>query len=270
MAHVRILLVAVFTLLAGMAAMPSAQACVLYDQLGRNICNRPKFDTSDMARKTFEQMAAECASSPITGSDEPKFTDADLAKAIISLGLLTNRIRAGGGVIDPDYASPEAEMNALQGTIGALQACQYKKTIIDRAVRALDSCQALMEEIEALDAAAQPLYEKGALSKAEWVRSLETFLPGANACRRKLGLCFNPNSATQTAAALALFRLETSLRFTSDGEARLNLKVPACTRTMMDAKLYDPKNGTQAIEYINTMVDDEFVSIGGEIRETGK
>jgi hypothetical protein len=133
-------------------------------------------------------------------------------------------------------------------------------------VHAFSSCQALLEEVEALDAAAQPLFEKGALSRSDWVRSLETFLPAANVCRRKLGLCYNPSNPTQTAAAYALMRLETSLRFTSEDQAMLNLKLPPCTRTMMDLKLYDPKNGTEAIEYINMMVDDDFVSIGGELR----
>lgn len=255
----------------GLAAAPRAEACVLYDEFGRNLCaNKPKFDTSEAARKTFEQMASECANSPITGSDSPTYSNAELTKAIISLGLLTNRIRAGGGNIDPDYGSPEAEMNALQGTIAALEACQFKKTIIDRAVRAFDSCQALMDEIEALDVAAQPIFDKGGLTTAEWVRSLETFLPAAQSCRNKLGRCFNPKSPTQTAAALALMRLQISLKFTSKDQAKLNLKLPPCTRTMMNAKDYDPKNGTEALEYINTIVDDEFISVDGETRGAGK
>ena len=255
---------------AGLEMAPPASACVLYDQMGRNICAKPKFDTSEMARKTFEQMAADCADVPITGSDHPSISDADLSKAILSLGLISNRIRAGGGVMDPDYGTPENELNALRGSIISLETCQYKKTIIDRAVRAFDSCQALMDEIEALDIAAQALYEKGGLSKSEWVRSLETFLPAAQACRRKLGQCFNPNSRSQTAAALALTRLEVSLRITSENQAKLNIKLPPCNRTMMRKELYDPKNGTESLEYINTMVDDEFVSVGGETREQGK
>lgn len=247
----------------GLFAAPPAGACVLYDQFGRNICKPPRFDTSDMARQTFEKMAAECAGSPDTAS----YSGAQITKAIVSLSLISNRIRAGGGVSDSKYGSPAEEMEAIQDMVRALEACKYKQESLDRAVWAFDNCEALQEQIEAIDEAAAPLVEKGTLSRNDWIRSLELLLPAAQACRKKLGRCFNPNNKSQSDAALALSRLAIALKFSSQNEANLNIKLPACTRTMMDKKLWDPKNGTESIEYINKMVGDEFVSIGGELRE---
>ncbi len=267
MTLLRTLALLIALVVAGLFAAPPAEACVLYDQFGRNICNPPKYDTSDMARKTFEQMAAKCATSPLDGPDAVAYSNAEFAKAILSLSLISNRIRAGGGVSDTDYGSSTEELDALKGMIRTLEACQYKKASLDRAVWAFDSCEALQQQIDALDEAAALLHEKGALSRSEWVRTLELLLPAAQACRKKLGRCFNPKSPTQYAAALALARFAVSLQFSSKNEAKLNIKLPACTRTMMDKNLWKPEKGAEAIEYINTMVGDEFISIGGELRD---
>ena len=249
-----------------LTAWPPANAVVIRDESGKLVTLPPAEPSPDLPRKTAEEMASDCGARPLLDPSGPTYSNREIAAAALSLLMIAAEARSSGKPVDPAYGTAESEINAMISAANELERCRYNNDAIDRASRAMDSCAALQEAVEKTDAAAASLARRDALTPSEWVKMLELFLPAAQACRNKLGRCFNPNRKSQSAAALALERLKVGLNLSSRQQASLQLHLPVCTKTNLRAGLDKPRGAPVEIEYLNTMIGDEFVSVGGELR----
>jgi hypothetical protein len=230
----------------------------------------PKYPKKDGFTAEFaEAMASNCADRPMFQGSE--FTNEDLAAAIIALNL--SIYRGGGfnrertGPTGPTSGIQPVDIAALESAVGRLKACQFRNDNLERASRAFSSCGALLKELWDTDDAAASLFEAGKITKSEWIRALEVFLAPAQACRSKLGKCFNPNVRTQVAVYEVLQTLQTLLKLTGGSGVVLNVKLPVCNKTQISNNQDLPQNGTEVIEYININEGDAFLSKGGDFRD---
>lgn len=256
---------AMVALVASMALATTADAVIVRDKSGKYVI-LPPAPAPEYTRKTAEEMASDCgarAGDPSRGG----YTNRELTGAGLELAMVATQNRQSGVAQDERFSSADQEYESLNAAMGEIERCMFDNDMNRRAVHALDSCEALQKEVERTDYAASRLYRRDALTASQWIHALEQLLPGAQACRNKLGRCFNPNNKSQEKGLMALIQLQIALKMSSGRKAVLSLKMPTCTKTMRKAGLQNPDpNDRPELEYINMVEGDEFVSIGGETR----
>ena len=215
---------------------------------------------------TAKQMLGECINTSLDKEDARIFTPDEFASAISETLRVSRWIKTG--LIKPDAGTPKPE--DLKELVSALEECRMRQNVRQSKALAMLSCNSLMEEMWRVDKEGELLFKRGSIFRRDWVIALEQLLPAAQMCRNQLGNCYNPAQGSQKRVMDILMSFSILLYNASDGKTNLNYKIAPCTPTyLVGDDVPDPKK-KELIEYLNTTVDDEFVSVGGETRAPPK
>lgn len=241
------------------ATVSPAHAVCIPDRGGKCVMPPLRDPAPDLPRKSVEDIAGDCGAYGLLDPNAPIYTSDELAAATVSIWREITSIRTKEQPTSAAYPSAEAEIAQLMAISNELQRCIYNNNAIDRMTRALDSCEALMDAVAETDRAAASLYRRQGISRGDWIKQLQLFLPAAQMCRNKLGRCYNPDNRSQAKAALVLMHYALTLKYTSQNKTELKLNLPACNKTQLRLGLDKPKGPPVELDYLNAMIDSEFI-----------
>lgn len=211
---------------------------------------------------TAKQMLGQCMDNAMHPENARDFTPDEFASNISHAMRMGRLIKSG--VMQPTESMPSAE--SWRDLAAALEECRMQQNVKRSSNIAMLSCDAMFEEMWAIDKEGEMLFKSGRIFRPDWVHALESLLPAAQMCRNQLGSCYNPAKPTQKHVVDILMSFSILLDNASNGQTRINFKLPACTPTWLAEDENPNPYKMQLIDYLNLTVDDEFVSIGGQTR----
>jgi hypothetical protein len=190
--------------------------------------------------------AAICAKNP------EQFTDYQYTWYIMSAMREQGLITMSGGVLEGTDGSLGEQLTRLAGELLALNRCRFDMQSKRAARLALSGCLALKSQLKAIEEDGSYLRKKSLLTHYDMVAAIEGLLPAAQACRDKLGKCFNPNNKQQAEYAQILYALEFYIRDLTKNQSLLKLYLPACSKTYKPKDQIPQKGDQEALIYVNT------------------
>ncbi len=210
-------------------------------------------------RRIDHMEAAEIASRDCI-TDDNQYSDDNYVFYIMTLIREMGMMRMSGGVLDGTVGTFDEQMGRMVEANRSLNQCRFRDESRRAAARALSGCKMLNRETNTIERESRRYLQEHTIQKGEFVNAIEMLLPAAQACRDKLGKCYNPESRQQREWAEALFAFEAYISavtggkgWISSGYRDLSLDLPPCSRTMLDANddKPDPKD-RDYIVYVNT------------------
>lgn len=212
-----------------------------------------KLGPSDTRRR---DMIATTSGAEVCKKNTDRFTDYQYTWYIMTALREIGMILMTRATLEGTDGSPGEQLDRMMGELISLSQCQFDSHAQRAGRFALAGCISLKNQMWALDDEANYLVKKSRISPHDKVDGIEKLLPAVQACRDKLGKCYNPNNKQQAEWATSLFAFETYVRDISENQSRLELHLPACSKSMLEAGDDKPKPGDQrSITYLDTAMD---------------
>lgn len=185
------------------------------------------------AQRRANQMESSTWAAGECVKDTDIFSDYEYTYYSMNLLREIGIMQMSGGVREGTVGDLDTQIAQLRDLNRSLNQCRFDRYSRHALERALNSCKGLVHELYALDSEAAFFMKKGWITKYDRMAGAEKLLPAVQACRDKLGKCYNPNSKTQVEWATSLFAAEAFFRDITNQKAALLLDLPPCSRTML-------------------------------------
>ncbi|MFT3809051.1 MAG: hypothetical protein QM698_03975 [Micropepsaceae bacterium] len=188
--------------------------------------------------------------------DPEQFTDYQYTWYIMNAMREQGLITMSGGVLEGTTGSMSEQLTRLAGELLALNRCRFDMNARRGARFALASCISLKNQMKTIDEDGRYLRQKSLLTHRDLVAAIEGLLPAAQACRDKLGKCFNPNNKQQAEYAQILYALEYYIRDLTANRSLLKIYLPPCSKTYKPKDQIPQAGDQEALVYVNTASGD--------------
>ena len=216
----------------------------------------PKLEPrKDGLRMSPRAMHDVCLTQDIDDPNRIHFTTAELntAAAVLSAEL-TRLISSPENIAEPAGGPIQQQIDNLFGQRDTLRLCQLEEYSRALVPRAMASCRGLKNATDLLDGPAVTARKRGLIMTSEWLRMMESFLPAARACRRRLGKCLNPYNKRQMEEYQYFLTFVEDVRMISGYLTTVSYDLPPCINTYID-----PMADENLVDDVVEFVEDDVI-----------